>query len=108
MRLRKKSDSTPDALTNDSTNLPPASPAHDLPPPQEDSKDLLPTNSEVVPLIPEKVPDVKNKSKFGCLAWLTIFLLLGLGAFVLSLPPLVSCGSSAKRAEAKQQYSGQN
>lgn len=109
MRLRKKPDSTPDTLIHDSTNSPPASPAHDSPPPQENGKDLLPTESEVVPLIPEKVPDgLKNKSKSGCLVWLTVFLLLGLGAFVLSLPSLVSCGSSAKRAEAKQTVGAMN
>lgn len=109
MRLRKKPDSPPDTLTNNSTNSPPASPAHDSPPPQENGKDLLLTESEVVPLIPEKVPDeLKNKCKSGCLVWLSIFLVLGFGSFILSLPSLVSCGSKAKLAEAKQNVSTMN
>ncbi len=109
MRLRKKSDLRLDALTNDSTHLPPASPAHDCLPPQEDSQDLLLTESELVPLIPEQVPnELKNKLKPSCMIGLTVFLVLGLGAFVLSLPSFVSCGSSAKRAEAKQNVGAMN
>ena len=109
MRLRKKSDSPPDALTHNSTDSLPASFDLDSIPLQEDSQDLLLTESEVVPLIPEKVPnELKNKPKFGFLVLLTVFLVLGLGAFVLSLPSLVSCGSSAKRAEAKYKVGAMN
>ncbi len=109
MRLRKKSDSPPEVLTNHSTNSLPASPAHDAPMLQEDGKDLLPNESELVPLIPEKVPDeLKNKCKSGCLLWLTVFLVLGFGSFILSLPSLVSCGSKAKLAEAKQNVGAMN
>lgn len=109
MQPRKKPDLPLDSLMNDSTNSPPASPALDSPPPQEESKDLLPTNGEVVPLIPEKAPDeLKNRCKFGCLAWLTIFLVLGFGSVLLSLPSLVSCGSKSKQLEAKQNVGAMN
>src|ERR671932_285864 len=103
MQPRKKSDSSVDSLTNDSTPSSSNFSVLDSSSTQEDSQDLLPTNGKVLPLIPEKAPDkLKNKSKFGCLAWLTIFLVLGFGSVLLTLPSLVSCGSSAKRAEAKQ------
>jgi len=109
MQPRKKSDSPVDSFTNDSTPSSSNFPVLDSPSTQEHSKDLLPTNGEVVPLIPEKAPDKpKNKSKFGCLAWLTIFLVLGFGTVLLSFPSLVSCGSSAKRAEAKQNVGAMN
>lgn len=109
MQLRKKSDSPLDALINDPTNSPSAFPAIDSTSAQADNQDMLPANGEMVPLIPKKVPDeLKNKCKSGCLVWLTVFLLLGLGAFALSLPSLVSCGSSAKRAEAKQSVGAMN
>jgi type II secretory pathway pseudopilin PulG len=109
MQPRKKSDSPVDSFTNDSTPSSSNFPVLDSPSTQEDSKDLLPTNGEVLPLIPEKAPDkVKNKSKFGCLAWLTIFLLLGFGTVLLSLPSLLSCGSKGKQAEAKQNVGAMN
>jgi type IV pilus assembly protein PilA len=109
MPLRKKTDLPLESLTNDSTNLQPTSPTIDSPPAQEDSQDLLPTNTEVVPLIPEKAPDkLKNKTKSGCLALLTIFLVLGIGTFVLSLPSLLSCGNKGRQAEAKQNVGAMN
>lgn len=109
MPLRKKTDLPLESLTNDSTNLQPASPTIDSPPAQEDSQDVLPTNTEVVWLIPEEAPDkLKNKTKSGCLVWLTIFLLLGLGSVVLSLPSLLSCAKSGKQAEAKQNVGALN
>jgi type II secretory pathway pseudopilin PulG len=109
MKLRKKTDLSLESLTNDSTNLQPTSPTIDSPPAQEDSQDVLPTNTEVVWLIPEKAPDkLKNKTKSGCLVWLTIFLLLGLGSVVLSLPSLLSCAKSGKQAEAKQNVGAMN
>jgi len=109
MKLRKKTDLPLESLMNDSTNLQPTSPTIDSPLAQEDSQDVLPTNTEVVPLIPEKAPDkLKNKSKSGCLALLTIFLVLGIGSFVLSLPGLLSCANSVKQAEAKQNVGAMN
>src|SRR4028119_1503421 len=109
MQPRKKSDSPVDSFTNDSTPSSSNFPVLDSPSTQENSKDLLPTNGEVVPLIPEKAPDkLKNKSKFGCLAWLTIFLVLGFGTVLLSLPSLLSCGSKGKQAEAKQNVGAMN
>jgi type II secretory pathway pseudopilin PulG len=112
MQLRKKTDLPLESLTNDSTHLQPTSPTIDSPPAQEDSQHVLPTNTEVVWLIPEKAPDkLKNKTKSGCLAWLTIFLLLGIGSFVLSLPSLLSCGNSVnkgKQAESKQNVGAMN
>jgi type II secretory pathway pseudopilin PulG len=112
MQLRKKTDLPLESLTNNSTNLQSTSPTIDSPPAQEDSQDLLPTNTEVVPLIPEKAPDkLKNKTKSGCLALLTIFLLLGIGSFVISLSSLLSCGNSVnkgKQAESKQNVGAMN
>jgi type II secretory pathway pseudopilin PulG len=109
MKLRKKTDLPLESLTNDSTNLQPTSPTIDSPPAQENSQDLLPTNTEVVPLIPEKAPDkLKNKTKSGCLALLSIFLVLGIGTFVLSLPSLLSCGNKGIQAEAKQNVGSMN
>ena len=110
MKLRKKTDLPLESLTNDSTNLQPTSPTIDSSPAQEDSQDLLPTNTEVVWLIPEKAPDkLKNKSKSGCLALLTIFLVLGIGTFVLSLPSLLSCDNKGKQADkGKQAEARQN
>lgn len=109
MKLRKKTDLPLESLTNGSTNLQSTSPTIDSPPAQEDSQDLLPTNTEVVWLIPEKAPDkLKNKTKSGCLAWLTIFLVLGLGSVVLSLPSLLSCGNKGRQAEARQNVGAMN
>ncbi len=109
MPLRKKTDLPLEFLTNDSTNLQPTSATIDSPPAQEDSQDLLPINTEVVPLIPEKAPDkLKNKTKPGCLALLTIFLVLEIGTFVLSLPSLLSCGNKGRQAEAKQNVGAMN
>jgi type II secretory pathway pseudopilin PulG len=112
MKLRKKTDLPLESLTNDSTNLQPTSPTIDSPPAQEDSQYVLPTNTEVVWLMPEKAPDkLKNKTKSGCLVWLTIFLLLGIGSFVISLPSLLSCGNSVnkgKQAEARQNVGSLN
>lgn len=109
MKLRKKTDLPLESLTNDSINLQPTSPTSDSPPAQEGSQDLLPPNTEGVWLIPEEAPDqLKNKTKSGCLVWLTIFLLLGLGSVVLSLPSLLSCAKSGKQAEAKQNVGALN
>jgi type II secretory pathway pseudopilin PulG len=112
MPLRKKTDLPLESLTNDSTHLQPTSPTIDSPPAQEDSQHVLPTNTEVVWLIPEKAPDkLKNKTKSGCLAWLTIFLVLGIGSFVISLSSLLSCGNSVnkgKQAEARQNVGAMN
>jgi type IV pilus assembly protein PilA len=109
MKLRKKTDLPLESLTNDSTNLQPTSATIDSPPAQEDSQHVLPINTEVVPLIPEKAPDkLKNKTKSGCLALLTIFLVLGIGSFVLSLPSLLSCGNKGRQAEAKQNVGAMN
>src|ERR671932_2734109 len=109
MQPRKKSDSSVDSLTNDSTPSSSNFPVLDSSSTQEDSQDLLPTNGEVLPLIPEKAPDkLKNKSKFGCLAWLTIFLVLGFGSILLILPSLVSCGPKGKQAEGKQNVGAMN
>ncbi len=109
MQPRKKSDSPVDSFTNDSTPSSSNFPVLDSPSTQEHSKDSLPTNGEVVPLIPEKASNkLKNKSKFGCLAGLTIFLLLGFGTVLLSLPSLVSCGSKVKQIEAKQNVGAMN
>ncbi len=109
MPLRKKTDLPLESLTNDSTNLQPTSATIDSPPAQEDSQDLLPINTEVVPLIPEKAPDkLKNKTKSGCLVLLTIFLVLGIGTFVLFLPSLLSCGNKGRQAEAKQNVGAMN
>ncbi len=109
MQLRKKTDLPLESLTNDSTNLQPTSPTIDSPPAQKDSQNLLPTNTEVVWLMPEKAPDqLKNKTKPGCLALLTIFLVLGIGSFVLSLPSLLSCGNKGRQAEAKQNVGAMN
>jgi type II secretory pathway pseudopilin PulG len=109
MPLRKKTDLPLEFLTNDSTNLQPTSATIDSPPAQEDSQHVLPINTEVVPLIPEKAPDkLKNKTKPGCLALLTIFLVLEIGTFVLSLPSLLSCGNKGRQAEAKQNVGAMN
>ena len=109
MQPRKKSDSSVDSLTNDSTPSSSNFPVFDSSSTQEDSQDLLPTNGKVLPLIPEKAPDkLKNKSKFGCLAWLTIFLVLGFGSILLILPSLVSCGPKGKQAEGKQNVGAMN
>lgn len=63
MQLRKKTDLPLESVTNDSTNLPPTSPTIDSLPAQEDSQEVLPIKTEVVPLIPEKAPDkLKNKT----------------------------------------------
>ncbi len=109
MKLSKKTDLPLESLTNDSTNLQPTSPPIDSPQAQEDSQDVLPTNTEVVPLIPEEAPDqLKNKTKSGCLVLLTIFLLLGIGSVVLSLPSLLSCGNKGRQAEARQNVGAMN
>lgn len=107
MQLEEKPDSSPDSLLNEPTNSPLVEPSLDSPPAQEDSKDLLPTNGEVVPFIPQKAPDaLKNKSKFGCVV--TLFLVLGIGS-VLALPSLMSCGTfKGKQAEAKQNIGSMN
>lgn len=102
MKLGKKTDFSLESLTNNSTNLQPTSPTIDSPPAQEDSQDLLPSKGEVVPLITHKPSkQLKNKNKFGCLTWLTIFLGLGIGGVFLALPSLMSCINKAKASEGK-------
>jgi len=109
MKLRKKTDLPLESLTNDSTNLQPTSPTIDSPPAQEDSKHVLPTNTEVVPLITQKAPNkLKNKNNFGCLSWLVIFLGLGIGGVFLALPSLMSCTNKAKASEAKNNIGAMN
>jgi type II secretory pathway pseudopilin PulG len=109
MQLRKKSDLPLESLTNDSTNLQPTSPTIDSPPAQEDSQDLLPSKGKAVPLMTQKAPNkVKNKNKFGCMAWLAIFLGLGVGGVFLALPSLLSCGNKAKASEAKNNIGAMN
>jgi len=109
MKLRKKTDLPLESLTNDSTNLQPTSPTIDSPPAQEDSQDLLPSKGEVVPLITQKRPNkLKDKNKFGCMAWLAIFLGSGVGSVFLALPSLLSCGNKAKASEAKNNIGAMN
>lgn len=109
MQLEDKGDSSPDSLQNEPTDSLVVSPTFDSPSIQENNGDLLPKQGEGVPLMPDKAPNkFKNKGKFGCLAFLTIFLVLGIGAFVLSLSSVVSCGSKSKQSEAKQNVGAMN
>lgn len=109
MQLEDKGDSSPDSLPNEPTDSLVVSPTFDYLSVQENSGGLLPKQGEGVPLTPEKAANkFKNKYKFGCLAGVTIFLVLGIGAFVLSLSSVVSCGSKAKQSEAKSYVGAMN
>lgn len=99
MQLKHQADSSPDAFQpTDSLVL---EPSLDFPP-QENSVKVLSQEADVVPFIPELVPQATHKKRrsFAGVGALTILLVLGIGVF-LTLPSLLSCGSKAKQAEAR-------
>jgi len=110
MQLENKVDSSSNSLLNEPTDSPFIEPTLDSPLAQENSGELLLKQEEVVPLIPEKVPDKPRKRQKYFSFWgaVTLFGILGIGGGLIFLTSSVSCGNKGKQAEAKQNIGAMN
>jgi type II secretory pathway pseudopilin PulG len=113
MQLENKVDSSSNSLLNEPTDSPFIEQTLDSPPAQENSGEFLLKQEEVVPLIPEKVPDKPQKrqkyfSFWGTVTILGILGILGIGGGLIFLTSSVSCGNKGKQAEAKQNIGAMN
>ena len=110
MQLENKADSSSNSLLNEPTDSPFIEPTLDSPPAQDNSGELLLKQEEVVPLIPEKVPDKPQKRQKYFSFWgaVMLFGILGIGGGLIFLTSSVSCGNKGKQAEAKQNIGAMN
>ena len=110
MQLENKVDSSSNSLLNEPTDSPFIEPTLDSPLAQDNSGELLLKQEEVVPLIPEKVPDKPRKRQKYFSFWgaVMVFGILGIGGGLIFLPSLLSCGNKGKQAEAKQNIGAMN
>jgi type IV pilus assembly protein PilA len=110
-QMKKKTDFPLDSLRSDFTSSPP-SPLLDSSPTQEDSKEVLLANSEVVPFISQETSDEPQmKRHLSRVGKLILLSLLGLGGLVILpsfLSSLAGCSSKAKQAEAKNNLGALN
>ena len=81
MQLENKADSSSNSLLNEPTDSPFIEQTLDSPPAQENSGEFLLKQEEVVPLIPEKVPDKPQKRHRYFSFWgaVALFGILGIG-----------------------------
>jgi type II secretory pathway pseudopilin PulG len=103
-QMKKKTDFPLDSLRSDFTSSP-SSPLLNSSPTQEDSKEVLLANTEVVPLLSQETSDEPQmKRRLSRVGKLILLSLLGLGGLVI-LPSFLSsvagCSSKAKQVEAK-------
>ena len=110
MQLENKVDSSSNSLLNEPTDSPFIEPTLDSPLAQDNSGELLLKQEEVVPLIPEKVPDKPRKRQKYFSFWgaVMLFGILGIGGGLIFLSSLLSCGNKGKQAEAKQNIGAMN